>query len=122
MEEAEDFPRDRVIADDDPLLKYFRWFWTVGDGWNSLHTAVHRGIHSTGRDDVWTWFDPAIRAASIAGSVARWTCLGSAYTNPDPLRIERITDELLAMEEATQAARDENDAALPVSLLTAPKK
>ena len=119
-----DFPRDRVIADDDPLLKYFRWFWTVGDGWNSLHTAVHRGIHSTGRDDVWTWFDPAIRAASIAGSggevdvLAQWT-----YSYPDPLRIGVLHRRTVRDgRDATQTARDENDAALLVSLADRPKK
>jgi len=93
-----DFPPDRVIPDEHPLLKYYRWFWTVGDGWNSLHTAVHRGIHSTGRDDVWTWFDPAIRAPSIAGSGGEVDVLGQwTYTNPDPLRIGYFADELLAM-------------------------
>jgi hypothetical protein len=90
-----DFPADRVIPDDHPLLKFYRWYWTVGDGWNALHTAVHRGIHSTGRDDVWTWFDPAIRAPSIAGSGGEVDVLGQwTYTNPDPLRIGYFTDEL----------------------------
>ncbi|MEQ1861642.1 MAG: LamG domain-containing protein [Chthoniobacteraceae bacterium] len=93
-----DCPADRVIPDDHPVLNYYRWFWTVGDGWNALHTAVHRGIHSTGRDDVWTWFDPAIRAPSIVGSGGGVDVLGQwTYTNPDPLRIAYFTDELLAM-------------------------
>jgi len=93
-----DFPADRVIPDDHPIRKFYQWFWTVGDGWNALHTAVHRGLHSTGRDDVWTWFDPAIRAASIAGSGGEVDVLGQwTYTNPDPLRIGYFTDELFAM-------------------------
>lgn len=93
-----DFPANRVIADDDPILKFYRWFWTTGDGWNVLHTAVHRGVKSTGRKDAWTWFDPAIRAPSIGGSgggvdvLEQWT-----YTYPDPLRIGYFTDELCAM-------------------------
>jgi hypothetical protein len=92
------FPADRVVADNHPILEFYRWFWTVGDGWNNLHSAVHRGIHSTGRDDVWTWFDPSIRAASIGGSggevdvLSQWT-----YTNPDPLRIGYFSDEVFAM-------------------------
>jgi hypothetical protein len=93
-----DFPADRVIPDDHPLLKYYRWFWTVGDGWNGLHTATHRGVHSTGRDDVWTWFDPSIRAPSIGGSGGEVDVLGQwTYTNPDPLRIGLFTDEVFAM-------------------------
>ncbi|MDQ3624739.1 MAG: hypothetical protein M3463_20030, partial [Verrucomicrobiota bacterium] len=90
-----DFPEDRVIPDEHPLLKYYRWFWTVGDGWNALHSATHRGVHSTGRDDV---FDPAIRAPSVGGSGGAVDVLGQwTYTNPDPLRIGYFTDELIAM-------------------------
>jgi hypothetical protein len=95
------FPADRVIPDDHPVRRYLHWFWTVGDGWNGLHTAVHRGLHSTGRDDVWTWFDPAIRAPSVGGSgggvdvLSQWT-----YTNPDPLRVGCFADELFAMAAA----------------------
>lgn len=92
------FPADRIIPDDHPVLKYYRWFWTVGDGWNGLHSAVHRGIHSTGRGDVWTWFDPAIRAPSVGGSGGEVDALGQwTYTSPDPLRIGYFADELLTM-------------------------
>ena len=95
------FPADRVIPDDDPRRRYLQWFWTVGDGWNALHSAAHRGLHSTGRDDVWTWFDPAIRAPAVGGSggevdvLSQWT-----YTNPDPLRIGYFADEVFALAEA----------------------
>lgn len=93
-----DFPADRIIPDDHPILAFYRWFWSVGDGWNALHSAVHRGIHSTGRADVWTWFDPAIRAPSLGGSGGAVDALGQwTYTNPDPLRIGFFADELLAM-------------------------
>jgi len=33
-----EFPADRVIPDDHPPLQYYRWFWTVGDGWNGPHS------------------------------------------------------------------------------------
>ncbi len=92
------FSKDRVVPDDHPLLKFYRWYWTTGDGWNGLNTAVHRGLHSTGRRDMWTWFDPAIRAPSIGGSGGEVDVLGQwTYTYPDPLRIGYFTDELLAM-------------------------
>ncbi len=99
-----DFPADRVIPDDHPILRFYRWFWTVGDGWNGLHTALHRGLKSTGRDDIWTWYDPAIRVPSIAGSggevdvLSQWT-----YTEPSPLRVGYFADEVFAM--AAAAAR-----------------
>lgn len=97
-----DFPKDRIIDDAHPVRKFMHWFWTVGDGWNGLHTAVHRGLHSTGRDDVWTWFDPAIRAPSVGGSGGQVDILGQwTYTNPDPVRIGYFTDELFAMAAAS---------------------
>lgn len=95
-----DFPADRVIADDHPILKYLRWFWTVGDGWNGLHTALHKGVKSSGK--VWTFFDPAVRQPSISGAgggvdvISHWT-----YTYPDPQKIGMCADQLFAMSEAS---------------------
>lgn len=97
-----EFPSDRVIPDDHPLLQYYRWFWTEGDGWNGLHSALHRGLKSTGHDDLWTWYDPAIRVPSIAGSggdvdvLSQWT-----YTEPSPLRVGYFCDEVFAMAAAS---------------------
>lgn len=94
-----DFPADRVIADDHPILKYLRWFWTVGDGWNGLHTALHKGVKSS---KVWTFFDPAVRQPSIGGAgggvdvISHWT-----YTYPDPQKIGMCADQLFAMSAAT---------------------
>ncbi len=93
-----DFPKDRVIDDDHPILKYYRWYWKHGDGWNDLNSAVVRGLKTAGRDDFWTWHDPAVRVASVYGSggdvdyLSQWT-----YSYPDPIRIGLATDELLAM-------------------------
>lgn len=93
-----DFPADRVIADDDPTLRFLSWFWKEGDGWNRLNTELHRGLKSTGRSDVWTFHDPAVRVASVFGSggeadvISQWT-----YSYPDPIRIGVATDELFAM-------------------------
>lgn len=97
-----EFPADRVVPDDHPLLEFYRWFWTVGDGWNGLHTALHRGLKSTNRDDLWTWYDPAIRVPGIAGSggevdvLSQWT-----YTEPSPLRVGYYCDEVFAMVAAS---------------------
>jgi hypothetical protein len=95
-----DFPADRVIADDHPILKYLRWFWTVGDGWNNLHTSLSKGVKSSGK--VWTFFDPAVRQPSISGAgggvdvISHWT-----YTYPDPLKIGMCADQLFAMSAAS---------------------
>ncbi|MBB5034136.1 LamG domain-containing protein [Prosthecobacter vanneervenii] len=94
-----DFPADRVVADDHPILKYLRWFWTVGDGWNGLHTALHKGVKSSRG---WTFFDPAVRQPSISGAggavdvLSHWT-----YTYPDPQKIGMCADQLFAMSAAS---------------------
>jgi hypothetical protein len=99
-----DFPANRVIPDNHPTLQFYRWFWKAGDGWNGLHTQVHRGLKSTGRQDLWTFFDPAARAPSVWGSggevdvISHWT-----YSYPDPIKIGQTADELFAMAEGANA-------------------
>ncbi|MDD4102003.1 MAG: LamG domain-containing protein, partial [Kiritimatiellae bacterium] len=98
FEKLKDFPKDRLIPDDHPLLKFLRWYWKDGDGWNRFNTELHRGLKSTGRADLWTFHDPAARVASVYGSggaadvISHWT-----YSYPDPIRIGVATDELFAM-------------------------
>ncbi|MBM3471863.1 MAG: hypothetical protein FJX75_01155 [Armatimonadetes bacterium] len=92
------FPADRVIEDNDPIYVYQKWYWQAGDGWNGLNTALAEGLKSTGRKNLWTFHDPAVRVASVLGSggavdyLSQWT-----YSYPDPLRIATATDELLTM-------------------------
>lgn len=98
-----DFPESRVIPDDHPLYVYYRWYWKQGDGWNQLNTRLHEGLKSTGRDDLWTYHDPAVRVASVHGSggnvdvLSQWT-----YSYPDPIRIGLSTDELFAMAAGSE--------------------
>ena len=98
-----DFPANRVIADDHPILTYLKWFWKRGDGWNGLHSAVDRGFKSTGRPDLWTFHDPAVRTATVHGSggsvdyLSQWT-----YSYPDPIRAGLDTDELFAMAKGAE--------------------
>lgn len=102
-----DIPSDRVVPDDHRLLTFYRWFWKTGDGWNDLQSAVHRGFHSTGRPDLWTFFDPAVRVPAIYGSggdvdyISHWT-----YSYPDPIRIGLCADELLAMAAGAERSRN----------------
>ena len=96
--DLENFPESRVIEDDHPIYVYYKWYWKYGDGWNMLNTALHEGLKSTGRKNLWTFHDPAVRVASVYGSggavdvLSQWT-----YSYPDPIRIATATDELLAM-------------------------
>lgn len=93
-----DFPTDRVVPDDHPMLRFLSWYWKEGDGWNRLNSELNRGLKSGGRKDLWTFHDPAVRVASVYGSggtvdnISQWT-----YSYPDPIRIGLATDELFAM-------------------------
>ena len=103
----EDFPPSRVIPDDDALLQYFRWFWREGDGWNAFHSAINSGLKSTGRSDLWSFFDPAVRVPALWGSggnvdfLSHWT-----YSYPDPIRIGLTADELFAMAKGGPEGQD----------------
>ena len=101
-----DFPSDRVIPEDHPQLQFYRWWWSVGDGWNAAHSAVHRGMHAQSqRKDLWSFNDPVVRCPPLWGSggevdvLSQWT-----YTDPDPLRMSLPVDELFAMAGGRQPA------------------
>lgn len=102
-QDLKDFPTDRVIADDDPILVYYKWFWEKGDGWNALHTKLNDGLKSATRPEFWTFHDPAVRVASRWGNggnvdyLSQWT-----YSYPDPIRIGLATDELFAMADGAE--------------------
>ncbi len=101
------FPKNRVIPDDDPIYTYYRWFWKTGDGWNNLNNELNRGLKTSKRPDFWTWYDPAVRVATTYGSggdvdvISQWT-----YSYPDPIRIGLATDELLAMAGGASQKQD----------------
>ncbi|MAC54818.1 MAG: hypothetical protein CME31_19950 [Gimesia sp.] len=100
------FPSDRVVPDDDPLYVYYKWHWKTGDGWNELNSDLERGLNSTAKK-FWTWYDPAMRVASVFGSggnvnvLSHWT-----YSYPDPIRINVVGDELFAMARGAQKHQD----------------
>lgn len=101
------FPANRVIPDDDPLLAYYRWYHSEGYGLGKLNSALADGLRAgSGRKDLWTFFDPAVRCPSIWGSggnvdvLSQWT-----YTYPDPIRIALPTDELFTMARGISPAQ-----------------
>lgn len=105
--DIEGFPESRVVPDDHDLSEFYRWFWSKGDGWNGFHSAVNNGLKSTGRPDLWSFFDPAVRVPPLWGSggnvdyLSQWT-----YTYPDPIRIGLATDELFAMAKGGPEGQD----------------
>ncbi|QDT41516.1 hypothetical protein Pan241w_15790 [Gimesia alba] len=101
-----DFPSSRIVKDDHPLYVYYKWHWKTGDGWNDLNSDLERGLNSTDKK-IWTWYDPAMRVASVFGSggnvdyLSHWT-----YSYPDPIRINVVLDELFAMARGSQKHQD----------------
>ncbi len=106
-EKLADFPSNRVIADDHPVLQYLKWFWKTGDGWNDLNTRLHEGLKQHAHDQFWSFHDPAVRVPSIGGSggkadvLAHWT-----YSYPDPVRIGLCADELFEMARVNGHGQD----------------
>lgn len=95
-------PIDGIIADDDPILRYYQWYWTRGDGWppanKFLSDELKKSLPAGRGASFMTFTDPALRAASIYGAgagldaIEQWT-----YTNPDPFRVGITADELARM-------------------------
>ncbi|MCH9652679.1 MAG: hypothetical protein K0U86_00220 [Planctomycetes bacterium] len=100
------FPKDRVVKDNNPLYVYYKWHWKKGDGWNDLNSDLERGLSSTDKK-IWTWYDPAMRVATVFGSggnvdvLSHWT-----YSYPDPIRINVVLDELFAMARGSSKKQD----------------
>ena len=95
-------PADGIVADDDPILRYYQWYWTRGDGWpvaNAfLSDELKNALPQNRATPFFTFTDPALRVASLYGSgagldaIEHWT-----YTNPDPFRVGITADELARM-------------------------
>jgi hypothetical protein len=97
------FPGDRVVSDDDPLLRYFAWFWKQGDGWVQVNSLVHERLRAGKEDGFFTWTDPAVRVAPVYGSGGMLDMIGQwTYTYPDPIRVGLSADELLNMAQGKQ--------------------
>ena len=93
-----DFPSMRVIPDDYPLLQYYSWWWRNGDGWNPLHSAISNALHKRAGKKFWTFYDPAVRVPPQWGSGGDVDCISQwSYTQPDPIKVGQVTDEVLAM-------------------------
>ncbi len=97
------FPTDRVLPDEHPLLKYYRWFWTAGNGWKGVNDLWYMGMDKRRqeRSDVWTLHDPTISQPSIAGADTLANIIGDrTQDSRDPLLAGLCADQLLAMSTA----------------------
>ena len=102
------FP-DGVVPDDDPLLNYYRWFWTGGDGWPAFNSAVAQeyrkvaggyldGSKAQQARPFFSFYDPAVRVPARWGSGGGVDVLSQwIYAVPEPLAVAGPVEELFAM-------------------------
>lgn len=83
-----DFPKDRVVDDDHPVLDFYVWSWKKGDGWCDWLTDVAQtAAKATGRN-VFTMYDPSLRTPPLWGSGGDVTFLNHwTYVYPEPYNI-----------------------------------
>ncbi|MDD3695674.1 MAG: hypothetical protein PHG44_06875 [Lentisphaeria bacterium] len=99
-----DFPADRIVPENHPILTYYRWFWGGGDGYPPYLTEAWKGLTFEGKAHWKMLWDPVVRGPSKWGAggasdiVSHWT-----YTYPDPLVMGLATDEVRAMSKGGPA-------------------
>ncbi|MDO5567189.1 MAG: hypothetical protein Q4G59_11080, partial [Planctomycetia bacterium] len=52
---------DGRVRDDDPMLKYYTWFWNGGDGWPTLNSVIADEYRQGADPSFFSYFDPAVR-------------------------------------------------------------
>lgn len=91
------FPATRIIPDDYPLLKYYRWYWKYGDGWNHYQDRIAETLKSVLGNKVTTSFAPAVRVPPIWGSGGHVSTIRHWYYPIEPFHVTYLASELLAM-------------------------
>ncbi len=90
---------DGVVPLDDPILAYYRWFWSGGDGWPGYVDAIaeeyRKGVSNPAFFSFW---DPAVRCPP------RWNSGGGVdylnqwiYAVPEPMNVAGPLEEMFAM-------------------------
>lgn len=103
------FPTNRMIPDDHPVLKYYRWLWSEGNGWKSVNEAWHRAYErrKQERGDTWIMHHPSVHQPSKAGSFTSVMCIGDqSMDSRDPLMAGLCADQQLAMSAANEHELD----------------
>ncbi len=97
------FPENRVVSDDHPILRYYRWFWSEGNGWRAVNNAWYPAYERRMQDRPYTWtlHEPSVRQPSKAGAYGSVIHIGDGTTDSrDPLLAGLVADQQLAMNAA----------------------
>jgi len=99
-----DFPKDRVVEDDDPVLRFYVWSWLRGDGWCDVLTDIGSAFRKGRGAQVFTEFAPWLRSPPM------WAANGDIdfirnweYPYPEPYKVSYAVSEL-----QSRARRDGN--------------
>lgn len=92
------FP-DGIVPEDDPILRYYRWFWSGGDGWPGyVGAAAAEYKKRIKRPEFVTYWNPAVRCPPRWGSggavdmIDHW-----CYAEPEPMNVAGVVEEMFAM-------------------------
>lgn len=97
------FPQDRMVPDDHPILQYYRWYWSEGNGWKAVNEAWHLAYERRKQDraDTWIMHHPSVRQPSKAGAFSAVANIGDqSLDSRDPLMAGLCMDQQIAMSAA----------------------
>ena len=84
----------RIIPDDYPLLRFFRWVWRHGDGWNDYQRIAGEAYNGAAARRVVTQYDPLLRTPASRTSFPDVDYLNHwEYPVPDPYSVCYIVSE-----------------------------
>ena len=100
--QLKDFPVSRVVDEDYRLMKFYRWFWKKGDGWNDYQTAAKRSFERQFKRPAFAVYDPIVRVPPLWGSGGEMTHGNQwTYPTPEPYNIYYVISEQQAMARGT---------------------
>ncbi len=78
----------RIIPDDYPLLRFFRWVWQTGDGWKDYQRIAGDAYNKAATRRVVTQYDPLLRTPASRTSFPDVDYLNHwEYPMPDPYSV-----------------------------------
>ncbi len=99
------FPADRLVDDDYPLLKYYRWFWQHGDGWAGANDAASAAFAEAFGRPMASMYAPVLRMPYLWGIGGHNSHLHEwIYLTPDPTAVHYQIAEMQAAGRGTGAS------------------